>query len=168
MKRPILVAVIGYIIGIIMGLYFKISIVFFYIPIIAIYLFIKRILNQKTNQKFKLMGMKRYLRYLKLILHKKVILSIILFSIISNTIVIFKNQKYENSYQEQEKIVGEALVISNPQEKEFSNRYKIKYKNTYFYLRVNKKLTESLEYGDKINLSGEFSKPKTRKKLGRI
>ena len=37
MKRPILVAIIGYIIGIIVGLYLQISVVPFYIAIIAIY-----------------------------------------------------------------------------------------------------------------------------------
>ena len=47
MKRPILIAVIGYIIGIIVGLYFKISIVPFYIPIIATY-----IKNKKMNFRF--------------------------------------------------------------------------------------------------------------------
>ena len=38
MKRPILVATIGYIIGIIWGQYFKINIALLYFPIIAIYL----------------------------------------------------------------------------------------------------------------------------------
>ena len=36
MKRPLVVAVIGYIIGIIIGLYFKFSIVLFYINFIPI------------------------------------------------------------------------------------------------------------------------------------
>ena len=36
-KRPVLIAIIGYIIGIIMGLYFNFSIALFYIPIIVIY-----------------------------------------------------------------------------------------------------------------------------------
>ena len=51
MKRPILVAIIGYIIGIIVGIYLNRSIFLFYIPIIAIYL-IYRIFNKKNNTIF--------------------------------------------------------------------------------------------------------------------
>ena len=40
-KRPIVNIMIGYIIGIIMGLYCKISIVFLYIIILFVYLIIK-------------------------------------------------------------------------------------------------------------------------------
>ena len=67
-KRPILVAVIGYILGILWGVYFEISIAPFYIPIIVIYLFKKtKIFNKsKKSKNFRLFSFKRYLRYLKL------------------------------------------------------------------------------------------------------
>ena len=69
MKRPILIATIGYIIGIIVGLYFKINIVSFYIPLIAIY-FINKFYNKKTTNKFKLLSIKRYLKYIHSIKRK--------------------------------------------------------------------------------------------------
>ena len=143
MKRPILVATIGYIIGIIMGLYLKKSIVLFYIPIIAIYLIRKKFLRKKTKKrKFKLISTKRYFRYIKLVLKKNTVICIIIFSILSNTIVILQNYKYETLYQDGENIVGEGIVVSNEKEKEYNKIYKIKvlkannskqYKNTYLY-----------------------------------
>ena len=96
MKRPILIATIGYIIGIIVGLYFNKSIVLFYIPIIAIYLL--RSKKIKDVKKLKLFSIKRYIRYLKIYLNSKVIILLILSSIISNSIVISRNKEYEKIY----------------------------------------------------------------------
>ena len=72
-KRPILVIVIGYIIGIIMGLYISKSIVPLYIFMAIIY-FIYEKLNsfKKKNLKFKLLSFKRYFRYIKLVISKNV------------------------------------------------------------------------------------------------
>ena len=80
MKRPILIATIGYIIGIIVGLYLKISIVLFYIPIAVIYFLIKK--NKNENKKLKLFSIKRYLRYIKIYINSNVLLIIIISSII--------------------------------------------------------------------------------------
>ena len=71
-ERPILVAVIGYIIGILWGLYLKNSIVPFYILIFATYYIFTKI-NSKQKRKFKLLSFSRYIRYIKLIINKKVI-----------------------------------------------------------------------------------------------
>ena len=144
-----------------MGLYFNFSIALLYILIIAIYMIIKQILkyNNLKKKEFKLLSLKRYFRYIKLILNSKIIFVIIIFSIISNSIVIFQNKKYENLYKNQENLNGIAVVIGNKQEKEYSNIYKIKYKQTYLYLKVNKKSTIDLKYGDKISFSGNFIEP---------
>lgn len=169
-KRPILIAIIGYIIGIIVGLYLKTSIVRFYIPIIATYLIIKKLIKNKPKKvsKLKLLSLKRYIRYLKIFINSKVILCIIFFSIISNSIVIFQNSKYDNLYKNIGNTSGEAIVVSNKTEKEYEDVYKIKiaqinneakYKNTYLYLKVPKKLQEELEYGDRIKFKGEFINP---------
>ena len=53
MKRPLVVAVIGYIIGIIIGLYFKFSIVLFYINFIPIGVVI-HFINKRKKRKFRL------------------------------------------------------------------------------------------------------------------
>lgn len=174
-----MIAVIGYIIGIIMGLYFKFSIVLLYIPIIAVYLVIKKIHiiqgNAVTRKKLKLVSVKRYLRYLKLILNSKIIFCIIIFSIISNSIVIFQNQKYESYYKNEEEIIVEAIIISDAQEEEYNYVYKIKilcinnnnkYKNTYLYLKTSKKSTEKLKYGDKIKAKGSFSEASSQRNYG--
>ena len=105
-----------------MGLYLKFSIVLFYIPIIAMYLTIKKIYSKKSNnveqKKFKLVSLKRYFRYFKLVVNSKIILSIIFFSIISNSIVLFQNSKYDNLYYDEQNLKGEAIVVSNKIEKE--------------------------------------------------
>ena len=94
-NRKILVAAIGYIIGIIMGLYCKISIVPFYVLFYIIYIFF---INKKEKKKFKLFSIRRYFRYIKIVLNKKVIKIIVIFSIISNTIVLIQNYRYEKLY----------------------------------------------------------------------
>ena len=150
-----------------MGLYFKWSIAFLYLLITAVYLIILKIKNRKnTNKTFKLLSMKRYFRYIKLILNRKVVLCFCIFSIISNSIVIYQNQKYDNKYTNEEKIIGEAIVLSNKQEKEYNNVYKIKYEDTYLYLKIDKKLIKDLKYGDKIRFSGEFIEATKQRNYG--
>ena len=154
MKRPIFIATIGYIIGIIWGLYFKINIALFYVCIIAIYLLykrkfilwycIKRFLiyelyrffygkekytekNKIPKSKFKIISFKRYFRYAKLIINQKVILVIAIFSIISNVVISLKEMEYKNIYKLDGNTVNIVGIIeSNKIEKENSVKYKIK------------------------------------------
>ncbi len=175
-KRPILVAVIGYILGILWGLYFEISIAPFYIPIIVIYLFKKtKIFNKsKKSKNFKLFSFKRYLRYLKLFIKFKIILIIIIFSTISNSIVLYQNKKYEILYQEKDiQLIGK--IVSNKEEKEYSDVYKLKiiksgdtnkFKNTKIYLRIKKTNGTQLEYGDIVKVEGIFEKPSKQRNEG--
>ena len=161
MNRPILVIVIGYIIGIIWGLYLKMSIVSFYIFIAILYCIIN---YQYRKKKFKILSVKRYFRYLKIIFKTNIILTIIISSFISNIIIKYKNSKYENMYKNIEEIKLTGIVVSNKKEKEYSNRYKIKvieekYKNSYLYIDTNKNI--QLEYGDKVEVKGTFQEPQT-------
>ncbi len=160
-----------------MGLYFKFSIVLFYIPIFAIYFIIKKfyiINNKKIRKKIRLLSIKRYSRYIKLIITPKVFFYIIIFSVISNSIVIFQNQKYNNLYKDKQNISGEGIIISNGEEREYDYLYKIKllhannrqYDNTYLYLKINKKSTENIQYGDKVNFNGEFIEPTSKRNYG--
>ena len=128
-KRPILTLLVGYIIGIIWALYIKFNIVLLYFPIIVIYFFISRFKNSKIkrhNNKLKLLSLKRYFRYLKIFLNRKVIFIILISSIISNTIIKIQNENYDNLYQNEQKLTLVATIISNKEEKEFKNVYKIK------------------------------------------
>jgi len=167
LKRPILIAVIGYIIGIIVGLYFKTSIVFFYIPLIAIYLVYIKMIKQKPR-KCKILSIRRYIRYLKIYLNFQVIILVIISSIISNIIVIKKDIRYERIYidlSKIEKVYFTGVIVSDKEEKEFYNKYKIQVeyhkKKVKFYITTNK--SQDLKYGDKITFSGTYKKPEIQR-----
>ena len=164
MNRPILILAIGYIIGIIWGLYFNVSIVLFYVLILLLYYEITK--KRKRKNTFKMFSIKRYFRYIKIVFKIKIIFIIIISSFISNNIVKYLNLKYENLYSNIEDIQIEGLVISNKEEKEYTNRYKIKvlegkYKNTNLYIRTNKDI--NLEYGDKLEIKGKLEEPQSQR-----
>lgn len=181
MKRPFLVAVIGYIIGIIWGLYFQFSIVLLYIFITAIYLIVKFLIknnnqieksynNLPSKAKLNLFSLKRYFRYLKIVIKPVAIYSIIIISIISNYIINYLNNKYDTLFTNIDNPNIQAIVVSNKVEKQYYDRYKIKilnlnndnkFKNIYLYINVNKKY--DLNYGDYIKIIGEFIEPNTRR-----
>ena len=171
MKRPIIYILFGYILGIILGLYCNISIVFLYLIIISIYLISKKI--YKPQKKFKLISFRRYFRYVKLIFNLKTIILIIIFSLISNFIVINLNKKYERLYSDfEDEINITATVVSREKEKSYKYIYRIKvesinendkFKNTYLMLNINKKLNIKLDYGDKVEITGTFKEPETQR-----
>ncbi len=186
MKRPIVVIVIGYMIGIIWGLYLNFSIVLLYILIAILFyrkkprnsiisflmILLKKGFKSKKNTSFQLFSIHRYVRYIKLILTKQVIFLIIISSIISNTILLFQENQYENLYPE-ENISVEGIIISNQEEREYKNRYKLKvltvnssekYHSTQIYIEVKKDV--EFEYGDKVILQGEFRKGSEQRNTG--
>lgn len=171
LKRPIIIIVIGYIIGIIWGLYLNFSIVLLYI-LIAFFYGLKKCFKSKKHKKFHILSSYRYIRYIKLIFTKQVIFLIIISSIISNTILIFQEKRYENLYPE-ENITVEGIIISNQEEREYKNRYKLKvltvnssnkYYSTQIYIEVKKDI--QFEYGDKVFLQGEFRKGSEQRNTG--
>ena len=186
LKRPIVVIVIGYIIGIIWGLYFKLSIVLLYILIAILFyrknqrnsimsfliIFLKKCFKSQRNTSFQFFSIHRYVRYIKLIFTKQVICFMAISSIISNTILIFQEKRYENLYPE-ENISVEGIVVSNQEEREYKNRYKLnvltvnssdKYQSTQMYIEVKKDI--SFQYGDKVMLQGEFRKGSKQRNTG--
>lgn len=167
-ERPILVAVIGYMIGILWGLYFKFSIVFCYILILATYYIKKNFFKIHKEHKFKLLSINRYIRYLKLVLDKKSIIILILLSIISNVIILKKNDQYENAYEEGKEIKIMCIVTGKKKEKQYYDLYQVKIldsKKLNLYIQVNKN-SEELEYGDKIRLQGTYSNPSEKRNYG--
>ena len=153
-----------------MGLYFKRSIVFLYIPIIVIIYLIKMGKKNK-KKKLKILNPKRYFRYFKLFINKQALIIIIIFSIISNSIVIYKNIEYEKSFKDEEILEGTAVVVSQKEEKDYNYTYKIKLlkgknKNKCLYLKIDKKQEVNLEYGDKIFITGEFQEPQGMRNEG--
>lgn len=167
-ERPILVAVIGYMIGILWGLYFNFSIVLCYILMIATYYMIKEFFKSYKKRKFKLLSFSRYSRYLKLIVNSKVIFILMISSIFSNGIVLFQNNQYDNLYQDSENIQITGIVVSQKVEKQYYDLYQVKLLNSKsfrLYIQVSKKSKE-LEYGDKVQLQGEYSKPSEQRNYG--
>lgn len=169
MKRPIVIITVGYIIGILMGLYCNISIALMYVIGFIIYSIIKKLKNRRkrNDNKLKLLSINRYLRYIKIVLTPKAIIIFILSSIISNFIVLKLNNKYNNLYSNiDDEVEIAGIVCSNKEEKQYKDVYKIKveslnnsakYKNTYLLLNTSNK--NKIQYGDKIKLKGEFVKP---------
>lgn len=145
---------IAWIFGVILGLYFKISIALFVIPLIfvCIYLTMKR----------------------KIKVGKYVVLFLISV-LISNIQITLLEKSFDEKYQN----VGENLeivgtIISNPIDKQYKNQYTLKveeingnkeYKNTNLQLNV-KKEKETLNYGDKIIVKGNFEEANTARNEG--
>lgn len=163
--------VIGYIIGIIWGLYFDFSIVLLYTLIVFLFC-LRKCFKKKVYKKFHLLSIYRYFRYIKLIFTKQVIFLIVMASIISNTILIFQENRHKNLYPE-ENINVEGIIVSNQEEREYKNRYKLKvlavndsdtYKATQIYIEVKKDI--KLQYGDKVVLQGEFLKGSEQRNTG--
>ena len=155
-NKKLLTSVIGYIIGIIMGLYCKISIALFYLIMYFIYLII---CSKQENIKLN-----TFKRYVKKVVNKKNIIIIIVFSIIANSIVLFQNYKYKNTYKSfYEKDINISGIIV---EKD-NNKYKLKvttpqYKNTYLYVYYQNEKND-IQYGDKVIIKGKFLKPNISK-----
>lgn len=160
-QRPILVAVIGYMIGILWGLYFKFSIVLCYILILATYYSLKKFFHFRKKREFKLLSIARYSKYLKLIVNAKVVFIFMIFSILSYGIVLFQNHQYETLYQDGEEVEIIGVIVSQKIEKPYYDLYQIKVLNSKsfnLYIQVSKKNKE-LEYGTQVKLQGEYKKP---------
>lgn len=170
MNRTIVIIAIGYMIGIISGLYSKMSIALFYVSIFLIYLIIK---YSFSNVIRRLKTIKLMCRYLKAsVIKRKVIILIVITSIISNIHIQYLNNKYDKFYSNvEEKINLIVTVISDPIEKEYNYQYIVKgsrgeYKNKKFILYVKKDKKKPLKYGDVISLDGDFVIPEGQRNYG--
>lgn len=170
MKRPLLVLAVGYIIGIVWGLYCNCSIALLYVLIYSICFIVK--LKFKSKKQFKMFSIKRYFRYLKLFFNNNVILTILISSFISNSIMIYQNKKYNDLFLSVDNVNLVGIIISNRQENEYNHIYKIKvqtinnnnkFKNICLLIKTNKNLKFSLEYGDKVIINGKYIEPHSQR-----
>ena len=167
------IIVIAWIIGIILGLYLQISIASF-VLFISLILFIFIIFEKKILKFIKSKKIKAY--YSVLNVHIKILIFLVIL------IVAFAQIKYyegifENKYKninEDDEISIIATIVSDPQEKEYKTKYILKidtinsnkkYKNTKVIL-YTKKGKETLKYGDKIELVGNFKLAQERRNPG--
>lgn len=133
------------IIGIIYGLYLKISIAIFFILLIASLIAI--IKNKKI---------------IKTLYKRRKVISVLLISmIIFSSYTIILNNKYEKFYKEMGTMIDiEAVVISEPEAGDYYNQYQIKSENKKFILYTANK---NLKYGMRIKVEGDFLKPEGKR-----
>ncbi len=204
MKRPLCIATVFYILGIIMGLYLKLSIAF----LIAFFIFVIFILsitfitklkrtkkylqknrnNIKNNLQFesknnalikiedvKQINLKEKIRYIS---RFGILLFMVIIGITNIKQIDSKYEKFYKLIEMQEELQIEAIVISSPEEKNYSYTYEIKilkingsekYKGIKLLLNLKKskqKENVKLEYGDYITAEGEFEIPDTARNYG--
>ncbi|MCI8397351.1 MAG: DUF4131 domain-containing protein [Clostridia bacterium] len=143
--QPLTIVVVGYITGELWGQYFNINIVpIIFLFIIGFYLLAKK--KQATK-------------------NKKIILFLII-SIISNLQITHLENKHNTLYHNLQRIEIEGCIIEGPKESTYKKAYTIKvekinqnakYKNTKLIIYTPK--NENIEYGRKIKVIGEFTKP---------
>lgn len=153
MKRPIIIILISYIIGILGGLYIN-SIAFFcFILIIAMCLWVIRKINNK------------YFRFLRRFLKRYTELLILISMTFGFLYTNILEQKYDNIYEAEEEIEEHCIVIAEKEPKEYKDLYKVKVINsknsarngTKLYIRVNKQA--NIEVGDMLVIDGTYVEP---------
>ena len=88
-----------------------------------------------------------------------------LVALIGNTQVLYLKNKYLEIYKDDKSIISAtAVVIKGPSEGEYNYKYTVKartgkYKNKKFIVYINKKNKKLLEYGDLVEIKGEYSAP---------
>ena len=162
MKRPILVITLGFITGIILGLYLNIAL-FIFLGLVLVILFFK-ILDFRSDNK--------YIRILNIFIKNNIILVFLISALISSLYLTYCNKRFEIVYSKfnVNQIIG--TIISNNKETEYKNTYKVKvenlkgFKNINLILRVSKSKKITLNYGDKIKVSGEYIIPEGARNHG--
>lgn len=153
MKRPIIIILISYIIGILGGLYTN-SIAFFCFTIIlAMCLWGIRKINNK------------YFRFLRRFLKRYTELLILISMTFGFLYTNILEKKYDTIYEAKGKIEEHCIVIAEKEPKEYKDLYKVKIVNsknsarngTKLYIRVNKKA--NIEVGDMLLINGTYLEP---------
>lgn len=153
------IIMIAWFLGIIWGLYCRISIALFLIFLILFYMF-----SRKNN-------------YLKIIIKKKYIIIFIICFLISYFQITYIEKSFNQKYKDvKEEIEVVGTIISNPSDKDYKITYTLNvesinkdlsYKNTKLLLSVKKEEQQTIyEYGNKIVLKGEFQEAEVKRNYG--
>jgi len=176
LERKVLIILLGYILGIIMELYFEKGIALIVLVLLLSFLGIKYVRFSRKSilspKSFEIT--KRIVKHFKILLNAKII-CIFIISFIGGIIYTKNlNCRYNNLYLGLEDGYFLGIIQSDPEEREYTTKYKIKiqnvnqnekYKNTYLYLTV-KNDVEKLEYGDLVFFKGEYIEPDGQKNYG--
>lgn len=178
MKRPVLMTAIGYIIGILEGLYLHISIVPLCVCIAVIYSLIHILIHTKSNKIWKIT---RYIRYIKLYINKQAIIILLISSIVSNLTINKLENKYmklQQQLSESEEITLVGMIASPVTQKEYEQIYKLKIdyyihqgkntkiKDTNVYIHHKGKSNKIYQYGDNVKINGRFETPEGQRNYG--
>ena len=169
-KRPLVVATIGYMIGIILGLYLKINMALLYFSIVVIVIYF--LTKSRKVKKLNIYSPRRYLRYIKILITKSTLFLFIIFLFISYLIIQIKEKKYADVYAQEGNVKVQGIIVGDRVEKDYYNRYIIKVKDLMFYLQVDGKTLQNsnyvetheqtLQYGDYVELDAEYIKPEAQ------
>lgn len=166
LKRPLCIATVFYILGIIMGLYIKIDIVFFLLLISMVIIVIYFIVDYI----FKILLICKKKSFYKIGL----LLVLTLFAGIVSIRLVDRNfEKQYETLKQREIYLIKAIVVSGPIQKEYKTIYEIEVreingekssKGIRYFLNVKnskKSNIQDLEYGDFIEFNGAIEKPST-------
>ena len=145
MNRPIVIAIISYMFGILFRLYTN-CIVFIFLQV---FLIIGIILTLKINNK--------YFRFIKMKIKTTMLIIIFVCLNFGYLYTDLLEDKYENLYDNLNTIEAYGIIIEEPKEKGYSKMAKVKIlkENVNVYIYTNK----NVKYGDLIYLSGEYEIP---------
>lgn len=159
MKRPILIITLGFLIGIIVGLYLNIA-PFLFLTSVLVVLILKAITIRNSN---------KYLRILKIFIKNNIILLFLISALLSSMYLACRNGRYEDIYSNFNRTEIIATVVSNKKETEYKNTYTIElenYNGIKLILRVSKNKSTELNYADKIRIKGEYIVPEQARNYG--
>ena len=177
-----------YIIGILIGLYLQISIVFLCLSLLVVFIIVENcygIVHSKSsnqaiysenqsneneinkNKKGDYYKRNNDYRIHKIITH----FTFLLFILIGAVYINILNKNYEAKYSDvSDEVNIRGIIISEPQDKDYKYTYTIKveeinnqdkYKGTKLILNINKNKLKDIvpKFGDEVELTGEFERP---------
>lgn len=162
MIRHILIITIGFIIGNLLGLYLNIA-PFIFLVLIFFTIAINFIDYKKSNC---------CIRIIKIFIKNNIILTCLISAFVSSIYLEICNKKFEKFYNEFNTRQIIVTIISNNKETEYKNTYKVRiedfkgFEDINLILRISKSEKITLNYGDKIKVSGEYIIPEEARNYG--
>lgn len=157
MKRPVLIACLGYCFGIILGVYANWCMLPFFILILSFYYYLLHANNKKVR------------RYSKILFRKSMLFLFLISLFLANKVTVNLNESYQNCYESLKEVIATSMIIGDGKENEYGVSYPIKIidgnrkelKNHHFYLLLKKEKEKNSKYlyGDILKIKGNYQKP---------
>ena len=170
MKRPIVIITIGYIVGILGGLYLHI------VPFILVSLVCSMVLEIGRGRCCGFPWRNKVIRFLKPFITKQVLIIFSIACFLGATKVRYLEKEYEHIYASLNRVHTIGTIVSEKQETKYYYTYKIDLhasntgthwmRSKQFLLQIPKTANTILQYGDKIAFTGEYEAPETQRNEG--